>query len=382
MGIFQADANFAAREPSLTRALAGTSLVLAAVFGSIAAAIVAALIALFPAVGADSDPALVALALAAVPAFVLQPCLDQLLRAHYRFELANVAFVLAMVVNVVVNGALAIIGVLTVGAAVASWVGGQLLGCALLAWGVVHHLDGFGRFDGALARRMLGFGLKAYAGRVMMLGNYRLDQWLVGGIAGPRELGLYSVAVAWMEALFFLPTALALTQRPDLVRASRRGAERRAAIGFRATIVITLGAAIAMVVLAPVLCVTMFGEPFRGSIDMLRVLTAGAFGIVALKLLGNALTAQRMPMLETASIAVAFVAIVALDLILIPAHGGLGAAVASTIAYSIGGVAVALIFSRALRGRLRDLLPRGGDLPWLIGRLRSLRRRRPAPEGP
>jgi O-antigen/teichoic acid export membrane protein len=111
--------------------------------------------------------------------------------------------------------------------------------------------------------------------------------------------------------------------------------------------------------------VTIFGESFRGSVEMLRVLVLGGFGIVALKLLGNALTAQRKPLLETAAIGGAFVCTVVLDVILIPSHGGLGAAIASSVAYVSGGVVVALIFTRALKGRLGDLLPRGSELVWV-----------------
>jgi O-antigen/teichoic acid export membrane protein len=379
LGIFQADANFAAREPRLTPSLAGTSAAMAAIFGLVGAVVVALIIAIFPAAGAGSAPALIALVLAVIPVLVLQPCLDQLLRAHYVFTLANAAWLGARVVNVVINGTLALIGALTVGTAVASWIAGEVLGTLLLTWGVVHHVGGFSRPDPALARRMLGFGLKAYAGRVMLLGNYRLDQWLLGAIAGARELGLYSVAVAWVEALFFLPTALSLVQRPDLVRASRPEAERQAAMVFRGAAMITLLLAAAMVVGAPFLCVTIFGDQFEGSIEMLRLLAAGAFGIVALKLLGNALTAQRKPMLETAAVATAFVFTVALDLILIPPHGGVGAAIASSAAYTVGGVAVAVIFARALDGRVRDLIPRGRELVWLARRLRS---RAAAAEGP
>ena len=55
----------------------------------------------------------------------------------------------------------------------------------------------------------------------MGVGNYRADQWIVGSIAGARELGLYSVAVAWAELLFYLPGVISLLQRPDLVRATR-----------------------------------------------------------------------------------------------------------------------------------------------------------------
>ena len=113
----------------------------------------------------------------------------------------------------------------------------MLLGTLVLAWAVARRLGGFGRPDPALAReRMLAFGLKAHLGRAMLFGNYRADQWILGVIAGSKELGLYSVAVAWSEVLFFLPTTLVAVQRPDLVRASpeearqarRRGAARRA----------------------------------------------------------------------------------------------------------------------------------------------------------
>ena len=370
-GIFQADANFAASEPRLTRSLAGTSVVLSVLFGGLAAGFVGLLIALFPVVGAGSEPGLIVLVLAALPVLVLELCLDQLLRAHYYFGLANAASFLPPLINLVVNGTLALTGVLTVGTAVTMWVAAEAIGTMIVAWGVVRYLGGFGAFDAGLARRMLAFGIKAHMGRVMNLGNYRLDQWILGAIAGSRELGLYTVAVAWAEVLFFLPTTLALVQRPDLVRASTPEAERQASIVFRGALLITLILAVAMIALAPFLCVALFGESFRGSVEMLRVLALGAFGIVALKLLGNALTAQRKPLLETAAIGGAFVCTVALDLILIPSHGGLGAAVASSVAYMFGGVFVALIFTRALRGRLGDLVPRGSELVWLWLRVRS-----------
>ncbi|MDQ3758839.1 MAG: oligosaccharide flippase family protein, partial [Actinomycetota bacterium] len=333
----------------------------------------------FPAVGAGSEPELVALVLAVIPVLVLQPCLDQLLRAHYLPTLSNVGMLLLPATNVVANGVMAATGTLTVTTAVSSWVAGQLLSTLVLAVGVSRRLDGFGRFDLQLARRMLRFGIKAYSARVLLLGNYRMDTWLLGGIAGPTQVGHYSIAVAWVEMLFFLPTAVMLAQRPDLVRASPAAAQRSAALAVRGTILITLGLAAAMIALAPFLCVTVFGEEFRDSILMMRILVVGVFGIIALKLLGNALTAQRKPLLETTAAAAAFVVVLALDIALIPAHEGLGAAIASAAGYSVGGVAVAVIFTRTFSGRLRDLVPHLRDVSWLR---RRLRRRAPDVEEP
>jgi len=109
-----------------------------------------------------------------------------------------------------------------------------------------------------------------------------------------------------------------------------------------------------------------------GSLADLRLLAPGAFVIIALKLLANSLTAQRKPMLGNIAVAVAFAATVALDLLLIPRYGGAGAAAASTVAYSAGGVAVAIIFCRAFGTRLRELLPRPvTDTRTVVGRVRA-----------
>jgi O-antigen/teichoic acid export membrane protein len=363
LGVQEANANIGGAEPGARRALATNSIFLSAFFGGASSAVVVGLIAAFPVVGGEVSATLLGLTLGSVPLVILQFYLLFLVQADYGFTLSNAAFLLGPVLNVTINGVFAALGIITVGTAVVTNLAGQILAMLVLAWYLGRRLAGFGRPDLALARRSLSFGVKSHAGRIMLLGNYRLDQWLLGAIAGSRELGLYSVAVAWAEALFYLPTALAAVQRPDLVRAARQDAVRQASALFRASVLVTAFLAIILVIAAPVLCVTVFGDEFGGSIDDLRILAFGALGMVALKQLGSALTAQRLPIHGSAALAVAFVSTVLLDLILIPAHGGLGAALASTLAYTAGGIAVALIFTSALGGRLRDLVPRLREVP-------------------
>jgi O-antigen/teichoic acid export membrane protein len=375
-GVQQSNVNIAGREPRLRPALATNSLLFAAVFGVVAAGFVYGLTELFPSTAVSTGAAARWLALASIPVLVLLVYLQNLAQADYAFALTNVTWLLPPLTTVVVNGVLAGLGELSISRAFAAWVGGQVLATALIVWYLTRRLAGFGRPDRSLARSMFGFGLKTHAGDVLMWGNYRLDQWLVGAISGSRELGLYSVAVAWTEGLFFVPSALRVVQRPDLVRADPQEAARRAATAFRAGVLLTAPLVLGFVVAAPLLTVTVFGERFRGSIDDLRVLALGGFGIVALKLLGNALTGQRRPLLEGAASAVAFLFTIVLDILLIPRHGGLGAAIASTASYTAGGIVVAVLFARALRARATDLVPRLGDIPWLWQRLRSVFRGR------
>jgi O-antigen/teichoic acid export membrane protein len=196
---------------------------------------------------------------------------------------------------------------------------------------------------------------------------------MLGAISGARELGLYSVAVAWAEALSFLPTAVKFVQRPYLVRSAPGDAVRQAAIAFRLAMLVTVVLMVSIVLAAPILCVTFFGEEFHGSIVQLRVLVLGAAGMVALTIFGNALVARRKPVLSSIALSAGFLCTVVLDILLIPPYAGIGAAVASAIAYTVAGLAMSLFFVRALGARARDLAPQVEDLRRLIGAMRRTR---------
>jgi O-antigen/teichoic acid export membrane protein len=382
LSVQDANINIASREPGLRRALASNSLVLAVLLGALAVAFTAGLVAVVPSVGGESSAGVRWLALASVPVLVFGTYLERLLEAEYRFSWENIAALVTPVSILTINGVLAVLGRLSVGAAVGAWVGGMALGIMLRLWYVARRLAGFGPPDLGLARRSVGFGIKAHGARVLGWGNYRVDQLFVGTMAGPTELGLYSYAVTWAETLLYLPQTLVAVQRPDLVRATRREAARRAALVYRVAVTLSLPLALGLLIAAPFLCTSLAGGDFRGSIDDLRVLVAGVVGILALQLLGNALTAQSRPLLETTATGVAFLVTLALDILLIPDHGGIGAAIASSVAYTAGGVAAVLLFARTLGGRVRELVPRGDELTSLRGYARALLRRRVAPRPP
>lgn len=377
MGVPQALVNRAAADPHEAGALAGAALRFAGALGGIAAAIVFAGLTAFTGLAAGTSTSLQILALCVVPVMALGAHLQQLTLAHYHFRTNNLIGLVTPSTTVVVNGAFALAGGLTVGTALGAWVAGQTMAAALFALHTHRNLSGFGRPPSGMARELVAFGVRAHPGVVMTLGNYRLDQWILGAIGGARELGIYTVAVAWAEALFFLPTALMFVQRADLVRASPEGAGDYASRTFRLTVVATAVMGAVMIAAAPLLISVIFGARFSGAVPELRVLVLGTFGVVALKLFGTALTARGRPLRETVAVAVSFVLMVGLDLALIPSQGGMGAAIASSVAYSIGGLAVTGVFVRTLSVRPSRLLPGVSDVRDLIevsGRFVRLRR--------
>jgi len=368
LSVQESNGNLAGTHPALRPVLATNSLIMAVLFGLGGAALVLGFVAVFPRLGGEVDRVLLWAALGALPIVILKNYLQYLVQADYSFAVTNTAWLLGPVTTSLLNGTQAALGVLTVTSALTAWIIGQSLGTLLLVYYVARHA-GFGRADLRLSLRATSFGLKSHVSQFMGVGNYRADQWFVGSAAGSKELGIYSVAVAWAEMLYYLPGVLVMIQRPVLVRATPAEAAAFAIRVFRAALILAAGLAVVLLVGAPFLCVTIFGEEFRGAIEQLRILALAAFGIVTLELLSAALIAQRRPWRASASVACAFVVTIGLGFALIPTYEGLGAAIARTAAYTVGGAAALLIFTRTLESRASDLLPRIGDVWWFWTKL-------------
>lgn len=370
LSIQEANGNLAGTHPHLKSRLATNSVLLSVMLGLIAGLVVGVVVHFFPTVGGQVPRALLWLMLGSVPFVMLRLYFTFLLQADYIFTVTNVAWVLGPTTTFLTNGTLGVLGVLSVETATIAWIVGQGLGVVLLAVYVGRHA-GFGRPDLATAKRVLSFSGKVHLSRFMTVGNYRGDQWFLGSIAGSKALGIYSVAVAWAEALFYLPGVLVMIQRPDLVRANRSDAAAYAARIFRVAITLAALAAVGLLIAAPFLCIVLFGREFGGAVPELRVLACAAFGISAVELLSGAMIAQRKPLHASAAVLVAFAFTIVGNIVLIPIAGGMGAALARTLAYTAGGMAAALIFSRTLRAQVTDLLPRGMEVPWFLGKLKS-----------
>lgn len=374
LGAHWAIPNLAARDRRLLAPLLGNSAVLSLVLGLSAAAVVGNAASAIPWLGGHVAPGDRLIGLATVPVLILSYFLLTAAQSESLFRLMNLSMFTPAVTTFTANVILELLGELDVRSVVLSWAIGQVLALAVLLVGVRRGIGRFGRPDLRLARSMVGFGVKANVGHMGMAGTYRLDQWVLGSIAGARPLGLYSVAVAWAEALFFLPEAVAMVQRPELVRGGRELVSRRATAGLRTTLALTLASSAVVIAAAPLLCTVVFGKGFAGSVDDLRILALGATGVCAIKQLGAALTAQGRPLRETGAVLVALVTAIVADVLLIPTWGDLGASIASTLSYLIGGVAMAVVFAHTFRVRPAQFVPRFAELRGAWGRALALAR--------
>jgi O-antigen/teichoic acid export membrane protein len=138
----------------------------------------------------------------------------------------------------------------------------------------------------------------------------------------------------------------------------------------RATRTTLLLVALVHVVLAVVsvpLVLVLFGSEFADSIPMIWILLVAGVPLAGGMLLSSVLAADGAPGQTAFAQAGALVVAVPLLLLVVPAHGGMGAAAVSIVSYGASFfVLVRAVLRRKLAPNVRRLiLISGGDIAWL-----------------
>lgn len=198
------------------------------------------------------------------------------------------------------------------------------------------------RFDAASWFRLASRGAAGTGVGVAQAATYRFDRYLVGLFASPAQVGLYAAAATGAELVRLAPMAVGQVLLHRVAVASGLTPElrrlRRLAIGFTAMTALVL-AGLAKPLLSGVL------GPAYAPADTALVILLVAEVATASFLINSSLLAGlgRLGSASRAAIT-GFVTVTALDLILVPAHGIEGAALASLLGY----LAMALVAHRAL----------------------------------
>lgn len=232
-------------------------------------------------------------------------------------------------------GACLLAGLTGIHAVVVGMVGGGVAATAIGLARIAHtgFFSGWGRPSASLGRSIAGFGARGQLGNLLWLVNLRLDFVVLGAIAGPAVLGVYAVASKAAELMRLPATAVNYVLYPRFTRATPAAAAAEARrLLPRACLLTALAApvlALASVFAIPLL----FGHAFRGAVLPACVLLIGLAVEGAAAVASAFLWGSGRPGANSAGMALGVVLTVTFDLLLIPRHGALGAAVASSIAY-------------------------------------------------
>ncbi len=193
-------------------------------------------------------------------------------------------------------------------------------------------------------------GIPYAVGLLIFQLNYRVDVLLLGHFVERSDIGHYSVGVALTELLWQVPAVLGFllfshgASAPDPDRFSQdawRSASRLTAL------VALVGLALAA--LAPTLVPLIYGTAYEPSVQVIWSLLPGVIVAVMFKILVGDLSARGRPMVAAGAFTIALILNIALNLILIPRHGIIGAAVSSSVSYTLGTLVFLFRYRRITR---------------------------------
>ena len=211
-----------------------------------------------------------------------------------------------------------------------SWIPPAVLAIAFLARQGRLNL----RFNAGVSRALLRFGLIGYLSYLMNYLNFRLDTFLVNIFRDATQVGFYAVAVGLAETIWYISSAAATVLAPRVAAGESSSDETTARVS-RVVGSTSLIAAVVLAITAPLLVRVVFGTAFQPSVLGVWLLLPGVVTLSVSRVLSSYLLGKNRQVVDLIASLGGLAATVALDLTLIPRYGFAGAAVASSIAYTI-----------------------------------------------
>lgn len=191
-------------------------------------------------------------------------------------------------------------------------------------------------FRPAMAKNLLRDSWPLILSCIVISIYLRIDQVMLGEMLGDEAVGVYSVAVRLTEAWLFIPTAVYWSVLPSLVEAKESGDEifyQRLQTYYNLMALTAYSIAIPMTFFAKGLVVTLFGAAYESAGLMLAVMIwANLFTFLELarSAFFNVMNWNRIYFV---TLALGALLNLALNWLLIPRYGGLGAAIATCLSY-------------------------------------------------
>lgn len=236
-------------------------------------------------------------------------------------------------------------------------------------------------------RKLFRFGLISYMSSLTSFANYRLDVVIVNLFAGTRQVGLYAVATGLAEMVWYLPNAAGIVLAPKVASSDAREADRITELVCRIVVLLALVLSAALALSAPFVVVLFFGSAFAHSAWAVWLLLPGIVTFSVARVLSMYLLGKNLLKVDLMASVAGMAVTLGLDLLLIPRFGFLGAAAASSIAYTVAMLVDVWWLSRGTEisiGRLIVARPSDVELLWrrirelAVGRLARTRRFRAA----
>lgn len=209
-----------------------------------------------------------------------------------------------------------------------------------MIWAYFHNRQSIFRWKigGKRAKEMLQDSWPLILSGVMIAIYMKIDQVMLGNMAGNQEVGNYAAAVKFSGIWYFVPAAICSSVFPAIIRAKQRGSREYYS---KLQQLYDLMAWISLLVVIPVtltsdtLITTLLGEEYIKAADILTLhIWAGPFVFLGVAR-SKWLVAENLAQFNFATTSLGAITNIVLNIWLIPSLGGQGAAIATVISYAV-----------------------------------------------
>lgn len=214
------------------------------------------------------------------------------------------------------------------------------------------------------------YGLKLQFSNFATFLSYKADQGMLGNIMGSTSVGVYVISVSLAEKLWLLTQSIPQVILPATAELKEKDRYEFACyIGRVASLCLfaLFFSSLIMALFSPLIIILLFGSAYKESAKILIYLLPGIVILGHSRILSNYLAGAGYPGVNAARSWCALILNIILNLILIPLKGPVGAAIATSISYSLSSLSAAFIFSKITKVRLIEIfIPQRDDIKKII----------------
>ncbi len=214
----------------------------------------------------------------------------------------------------------------------------------------LHYLSGIYKirisWDKEVLNSLVKIGVVYALAVVIMQLNYRVDILLLQKLSTLKQVGYYSLGVSISDKLWQLPSAIGLvvmSRSANVTDTSRL--DRDVAKLVRVSFLVVFLASLVLWLVIPYLLPLLFGVKFIPSIGVVRLMLPGILMFVIVRILSGRFAGAGEPKILISLFVPVLLVNIILNLFWIPQYGGLGAAMATNVSYTLGAIGMLVIFS-------------------------------------
>lgn len=213
------------------------------------------------------------------------------------------------------------------------------------------------KFNKEYQKKNISYGFKSYLANMITFLNYRLDTFIIKALSkSTMTVGQYGVSVTLAEQVWVFASAISSVMFPYITSIENdEDKSKVTSLTFKIVMVVTF-MAIIVLFFASNLIRFVYGEDYYGSIIPLKILLIGVFSLSLGKILANDIASRGKPELNALSNLIGLLVNVIFNILLIPRFGIAGAAMATSISYTLTSSIFLISFIKLTGLTLKELL--------------------------